>query len=105
MSQMIIDAENIEIPKFIKPIPAREKTQTQRKYEKVQTRKKKEAKAAAAAVIDGIDHKKSLKQLIIELRQKKLTLIWISKITGASYGYVRNICWQCGLTNEAIRNG
>lgn len=101
---MSIEDSNIKIPAFIKPLPAREKTQRQRHYEKVQARKKKEAKAAEAVIKSGVDCDKALKQLVIELRQQKLTYKWISEITGATYGYVRNICWQCGLTNEAIRN-
>ena len=101
---MSIEDSNIKIPAFIKPLPAREKTQRQRHYEKVQARKTKEAKAAEAVMKSGVDCDKALKQLVIELRQQKLTYKWISEITGATYGYVRNICWQCGLTNESIRN-
>lgn len=104
MSQMNIDRAIASIPAFVKPIPVREKTPRQIRYEEVQERKAKDAGIAAAAIRSGIDCEKDLKPLIIELRQKKLTYKWISEITGATYGYVRNICWQCGLTNEAIRN-
>ena len=97
-----MDATIESIPKFIRPLPKRQKTERQKHFEMVQARKKKEAEAAMSVVKSGIDYSKALKQLVIELRQQKLTYKWISEITGATYGYVRNICWQCGLTNDAI---
>lgn len=92
----------LDMPRFIRPLPRKQKTERQKHFEKVQERKRKQDELAQMVISKGINKEMPLKSLIITLRESKLTYKWISIITGAKYGYVRNVCYQCGLTNDAI---
>lgn len=49
-----------------------------------------------------IDRDKSAKALIVELRGAGLRYRLIAKMVGCTYGYVRTLCGEFGMTNKRI---
>ena len=65
---------------------------------------KKQQLEIAAQLAKTIDKEKPAKVLILELREMDLCYKVIARIIGCTYGYVRTLCADLGMTNHALQN-
>jgi hypothetical protein len=87
------------IPKFING-----KSKSAKQKNAALTNKQINAQNRLKAELTGWDKQSPLKQQIIALRGMRVAYKDIEQLTGATRGYIRDLCAQLGLTNHALQN-
>ena len=91
------------IPKFTKTKRKQKAASTLVKIRAIEN-KQLNAQSRINAELVGWDRQSKLKNQIIQLRELGVAYIDISELTGASVRYVRNLCWELGMTNDTLQN-